>query len=115
VSTNGQGSFNLSIAPQGYRFRADKAGTQFWSAGSNDCAVPGCSGVTVALVPTSGMAPDGLLTLTAYQPGSDTLVIPADWIMPACLCQSKTGPLDHRKEAHLKPLDNKVIIENRPT
>ncbi len=32
-----------------------------------------------------------------------------------CLCQSKTGPFDHRKEAHLKPLDNNVIIENRPT
>jgi len=97
VSTNGQGSFNLSIAPQGYRFRADKAGTQFWSAGSNDCAVPGCSGVTVALVPTSGMAPDGLLTLTAYQPGSDTLVIPADWIMPASEQIVSDGPVSTQK------------------
>jgi RHS repeat-associated protein len=47
TDASGQVSFTL---PEGtYRFRADLNGTQFWSGGSNHCAVPGCSAATVVV------------------------------------------------------------------
>jgi putative transposase len=36
-----------------------------------------------------------------------------DYYREACFCQSKTGPLDQRKQAHPGQADEKVIIENR--
>lgn len=44
---NGQVSLRL---PQGaYRFRADSAGTQFWSSVEDDCSVPGCTLATITI------------------------------------------------------------------
>jgi hypothetical protein len=54
--------------PQGYRFRSDKNGTQFWSGSGNHCAVPGRRGagvtvivpLTVVVLDTSGATQAGL-------------------------------------------------------
>jgi YD repeat-containing protein len=37
----------LRLSEGGYRFRADKNGTQFWSGEANHCAVPLCSSAVV--------------------------------------------------------------------
>src|SRR4030067_606703 len=43
----GQVAFTL---PQGdYRFRADRNGTQFWSGGTDHCALPGCTEASVTV------------------------------------------------------------------
>jgi len=78
-------------------FPANRGGTQFWSDAAYDCTVPGCSGATVTRAPASGMAPDGLLTLTAYQPGSDTAMIPTSWIVPAGEQIDSDGPVSAQK------------------
>ena len=82
-TTNGGGRATCMLPIGNYRFRADQGGAQYWSDTADDCAVPGCVGVTVTLAPTGGMAPKGLLSLTAYQPGSDTAMIPASWMVLA--------------------------------
>jgi len=80
--------------PQGnYRFRADQGGAQYWSATADDCAVPGCTGVTVMLAPANGMVPNDTLSLTAYQPGSDTAMIQTSCIMPASDTVASGGPM----------------------
>jgi hypothetical protein len=81
TDANGRAVFTL---PQGnYRFRADQGGAQYWSDSADDCAVPGCTDVTVTRAPASGIVPNATLSLTAYQPGSDTALLLASWIMPA--------------------------------
>lgn len=43
----GQAVFTL---PEGaYRFRADRNGTEFWSAGTDSCAIPGCTADSVTV------------------------------------------------------------------
>jgi RHS repeat-associated protein len=89
--------------PQGnYRFRADQGGAQYWSDSTDDCMVPGCTGVTVTLAPTSGMVPKGLLSFTAYQPGSDTAMIQASWIMPAGAQIVSDGPVSAQSATQRK-------------
>jgi hypothetical protein len=71
TNASGQAGFTLPRAPQGYRFRTDKNGTQFWSGASNHCAldtVPGCTNtavtvtlpLTVTVLDTNGAAGAGL-------------------------------------------------------
>jgi len=74
---NSASEMALKVPQVNYRFRADQGGAQYWSATADDCAVPGCTGVTVTLSAASDMAPKGLLSSTAYQPGSDTALIQA--------------------------------------
>jgi len=50
AKTNAQGQAVFTLPGGEYRFRADKNGTQFWSAAENDCSIPGC---TVASVTTT--------------------------------------------------------------
>ena len=66
TDVNGQAVFTL---PAGnYRFRADVDGTQFWSAETNTCTLPGCTAVditvtkplTVTVKDTDGSAKAGL-------------------------------------------------------
>ena len=45
TDASGQAAFTLPQGP--YRFRADLSGTQFWSSTADDCAVPGCTAVTI--------------------------------------------------------------------
>jgi len=53
--TNTQGQAVMTL-PQGeYRFRADKDGTQYWSAAANNCTVPGCIQAVITL-PGGGAA-----------------------------------------------------------
>jgi hypothetical protein len=59
--------------------------------------VPGCPGVTMTLAPAVGMVPNVTLSLTAYQPGSDTGMIPASWIMPAGAQIVSDGPVSAQK------------------
>jgi RHS repeat-associated protein len=63
---NGLAIFNLPLGD--YRFRADSGGTQFWSAATNSCTLPGCESavvtvtppVTLTVVDTDGLAQAGL-------------------------------------------------------
>ena len=63
---NGLAIFNLPLGD--YRFRADSGGTQFWSAATNTCTLPGCESavvtvtppVTLTVVDTDGLAQAGL-------------------------------------------------------
>ena len=55
------------------------------------------------------MAPDGLLSLTAYQPGSDTAMIQASWIVPASEQIVSDGPLSGQKGKPVR--DSKSFTE----
>jgi YD repeat-containing protein len=84
TDANGWATFTLPLG--NYRFRADKNGTQFWSAPENHCAIPGCTGaavtttipVVVAVQDTNGTPESGLrvyafdgTTYTGYNKTTD--------------------------------------------
>ncbi len=48
-TTNATGQVTLTLPLGGYRFRADKNGTQFWSNAANHCPIPGCTSVVVTV------------------------------------------------------------------
>ena len=66
-----------------------------------DVTVPGCTGATVMRAAARGLAPKGMPNLTAYQPGSDTAMILASWIMPAGEQIVSDGPASTQKTTQL--------------
>jgi YD repeat-containing protein len=48
-TTDSSGNVNFTLPQGDYRFRVDRNGTQFWSGGSNHCALPGCTGASVTV------------------------------------------------------------------
>jgi len=66
--TNASGQVTFTLPQGSYRFRADKNGTQFWSAAENDCSIPGCQTasvsttipVTVTVLDTDAVSEPGL-------------------------------------------------------
>ena len=67
-TTNASGEVTLTLPQSSYRFRSDRNGTQFWSAGENHCSIPGCTSaqvtvtipVVVTVRSTSGTPQSGL-------------------------------------------------------
>ena len=46
-TTDAAGLVTFTLPFGDYRFRADKAGTQYWSGAANHCTVPGCNAATI--------------------------------------------------------------------
>ncbi len=49
TNASGQVTLTLPLGPSGYRFRADKNGTQFWSGSTNHCTIPGCTTTAITV------------------------------------------------------------------
>jgi RHS repeat-associated protein len=71
--TDAGGQVTLTLPQGSYRFRADKNGTQFWSAAENDCEIPGCVSAAIeTTIPVtitvldSGGAPQAGLPVYAF-------------------------------------------------
>ncbi len=47
--TNAEGQVSFTLPQGSYRFRADKAGTQFWSGAANHCTIPGCTSAAITV------------------------------------------------------------------
>jgi ribosomal protein S11 len=73
TTASGQVTFTLPMGD--YRFRADKNGTQFWSAESNHCTLPGCTTATVTTtIPVVVAVKDTNGTSEAGLPGDSAAI-----------------------------------------
>ncbi len=48
-TTDSNGQVSLTLPQGSYRFRADLNGTQFWSAATNTCTLPGCATASITV------------------------------------------------------------------
>jgi len=81
-TTGVSGTVTFTLSMGDYRFRADKSGEQYWSAGENHWTVPGCTAGTITITGQAMGTPGVMYTSSSRASGVGVLAAPVRWPAP---------------------------------